>query len=52
MEETQTKETFERLEKTQDDINSALVELLFCVQELRQKIEELEIRYDSRQTNK
>lgn len=42
------KETFERIEKTQEDINSALVELLMLVQELKQKIEILEEWYERR----
>ena len=42
------KETFERLEKTQEEMNSAFVELLIVVQELKQKFDELERNYERR----
>lgn len=37
------KETFERLEKKTEDINSVLVELLTIVQDLKKKIDKLEV---------
>ena len=41
------KETFERLEKQTEEMNSAFVELLIVVQELKQKLEALEEWYVS-----
>lgn len=40
------KETFERLEITNEQVNDALIQLLELVRELKQKVEELEKNYD------
>lgn len=39
------KETFERLEITNEQVNDALIQLLELVRELKQKVEELEKNY-------
>ena len=40
------KETFERLEITNEQVNNALIQLLDLVRELKDKVEELEKNYD------
>lgn len=40
------KETFERLEITNEQVNNALIQLLELVRELKDKVEELEKNYD------
>lgn len=39
------KETFERLEITNEQVNNALIQLLELVRELKEKVEQLEKNY-------
>jgi predicted nuclease with TOPRIM domain len=42
------KETLERLEITNEQVNNALIQLLDLVRELKERVEELEKNYDRR----
>lgn len=46
--EEETQQAINRLEATNEEVHSALIELLMLVQELKTKVEKLEKWYDSK----